>query len=120
MKAVRERNKDQERDKRSSRRKKTVLRKKRHGYCRNRDDIRHDTFGGTIGFLRARLEVIDLTEVNEPAVAEPFYPTPKGGQVRIFEGEKPTKAAKRRSGRSAPWDDADEPWPGRSRSFIYA
>jgi len=83
---------------------------------------RHDTFGGTIGSIRANLEVIDLTEVTDPVVAEPFFEKENVGTV-TFQGpvvQKVAPASTRRTGRSTPWDDADEPWPGRSRSFVYA
>ena len=121
-KTKQDRNKDMERDKRSARRKKTVLRKKHHGFCRKRDDNRHDTFGGTIGFLRARSEVIDLTEVTEPVAADPFYQPENVGTV-TFQGpvvQKVVPASTRHTGRSTPWDGmaATLPWgvPGSPRT----
>lgn len=124
MKADRKRNKDMERDKRSARRKKTVLRKKRHGYCRKRDENRHDTFGGTISVLRAQCDVPDLSEVRRPVTAEPFYQKENIGTV-TFQGKEPPKAATvntRRAGRSTPWDGtaANLPWgaPGAPRTSV--
>ena len=122
-KAKQDRNKDMERGKRSARRKNTVLRKKRHGFCRNRDDNRHDTFGGTIGVLRAQCDVPDLSEVRHPVTAEPFYLPEYIGTV-TFGGLESRPGDIRRTGRSTPWDGmaANLPWgvPGFPRTSVCA
>lgn len=133
-KTKRDRNKDMERDKRSARRKKTVLRKKRHGFCRNRkaivaDDQANDRYAPSdrrhlVEALMVRQHMSGVDGAFDMVEDSLYYPDHK---VRSGEGvyrlmpprDEPSKDTTRR-GRSTPWDGmaASMPWgvPGSPRT----
>lgn len=95
-----------------------------HGHSRrSRGEERHDFYGGNppariLERIQLREMTLELIEASCPEPAEPFFQKENIGTVS-FGGSAPTKA-KRRTGRSTPWDGmaATLPWgvPGSPRT----